>query len=168
MIRIARITKAQGLDGEMRVETILDDNRVFESGRSVTLIGGDSRQDLQIESSRVQHGRRILKLRGIDSISEVERRIGSELSVKEDELPPPDEGTFYTFHLKGSTVTTTHGETLGIVTDVLDSGGTPLLKVDSKGREILIPFAWSYLRKIDQAERTIEVDLPEGLVDLNP
>jgi 16S rRNA processing protein RimM len=151
----------------MRVETILEDDRVFESGRTVTLIHGAGRENLQIESSRVQHGRRILKLRGIDTIAEVERRVGAELNVREDELPPENEGTFYTFHLKGSTVTTVSGEMLGIVTDVLDSGGTPLLKVDGKSGEVLIPFAWSYLRKIDRAQRRIEVDLPEGLLDLN-
>jgi 16S rRNA processing protein RimM len=167
LIRIARITKAQGLHGAMRVETILDDDRVFEAGRPVTLIDGVTREDLKIESSRVQNGRRILKLSGIDSIDDVERRIGAELNVREDELPQEREGTFYTFHLKGSTVTTVRGDTLGIVTDFLDSGGTPLLKVDGKGGEVLIPFAWSYLRKIDRAQRSIEVDLPEGLLDLN-
>jgi len=41
------------------------------------------------------------------------------------------------------------------------------LKVDGKAGEILIPFAQSYLRKVDLGERRIEVDLPEGLQDLN-
>ena len=151
----------------MRVEAILDDDRVFESGRPVTLIRGDARESFEIEFSRVQHGRRILKLRGIDSISEVERWIGAELGIPEEQLPPAGEGNFYTFHLKGCTVTTTRGETLGTVTDVLDSGGTALLKVDGKGGEILIPFAWSYLREIDREQRRIKVELPEGLLDLN-
>jgi len=59
------------------------------------------------------------------------------------------------------------GESLGTVTEVLDSGGAHILKVDGKAGEILIPFAQSYLRKVDLGERRIEVDLPEGLQDLN-
>jgi 16S rRNA processing protein RimM len=59
------------------------------------------------------------------------------------------------------------GETLGIVTDVLGGSGTPILKVDGKDGEILIPFAQSYLRKMDLEQRRIEVELPDGLRDLN-
>jgi 16S rRNA processing protein RimM len=96
---------------------------------------------LEIEFSRRQHGRLILKLRGIDSISEVERWVGAELSVSEEELPSVEEGSFYTFHLKGCSVVTARGESLGTVTDVMDSGGTHILQVDGKDGEILIPFA---------------------------
>ena len=167
MIRIARITKAQGLDGAMRIAPILDDDRVFEPGRPVTLIRGGGTESFQIEFSRRQHGRLILKLRGIDTISAVESLVGAELSVQEDDLPPTGEGVFYTFHLKGCNVVTAGGDSLGTVTDVLDSGGTHILKVDGKDGEILIPFAQSFLRKIDLGQRRIEVDLPEGLLDLN-
>jgi 16S rRNA processing protein RimM len=58
-------------------------------------------------------------------------------------------------------------ECLGTVTDVLDSGGTEILKVERDNKEILIPFAQSYLKEIDLARKRIDVDLPEGLQDLN-
>jgi 16S rRNA processing protein RimM len=151
----------------MRVEPMLDDDRVFAADRPVKAIRGNVTESFQIEFSRRQHGHLILKLRGVDSIAEVERRIGTELGISENELPPADEGSFYTFHLKGCTVVTTQGESLGIVTDVLDSGGTPILKVDGKDGEILIPFAQSFLRKVDLGQRRIDVELPEGLLDLN-
>jgi 16S rRNA processing protein RimM len=151
----------------MRVDPMLEDDRVFEPGRLVTLERGTVRERFEIEFSRKQHGRLILKLRGIDSISEVERRVGSELSVSEEQIPPALQGTFYTFHLKGCAVVTVEGESVGTVTDVLDSGGTPILKVDGKDGEILIPFAQAFLRNIDLEQHRIEVSLPEGLRDLN-
>jgi len=150
----------------MRVEPLLEDDRVFESGRPVIVIRGNGREEFEIEFSRQQHGRLIVKLCGIDSISEVERWIGAELAILEKDLPPVEAGSFYTFHLKGCEVLS-GGETLGTVTDVLDSGGTPILKVEGKDGEILIPFAQSYLRKMDIGQRRIEVDLPDGLRDLN-
>ena len=150
----------------MRVEAILDDDRVFEAGRPVTIIRGALRKNSQIEFFRRQHGRLILKLQGIDAISDVQSLVGADLGISEDQLPPAEEGFFYTFHLKGCNVMAA-GESLGTVTDVLDSGGTYILKVDGKDGEILIPFAQSYLRNIDLGQRRIEVDLPEGLRDLN-
>jgi len=155
----------------MRVEVLLEDDRVFESGRTVTVTRGSGREDAEIEFSRKQHGRLIVKLRGVDSISEVEKLVGADLTVPEKDLPPAKEGSFYTFHLKGCEVIAlngeTPGETLGVVTEVLDSGGTPLLKVDGKDGEILIPFAESFLRKLDLGQRRIEMELPDGLLDLN-
>jgi len=150
----------------MRVEVILDDDRVFEPGRPVTIIRGALRRNSEIEFFRRQHGRVILKLQGIDAIDEVQGLVGADVGISEDQLPPAEEGFFYTFHLKGCNVMAA-GESIGTVTDVLDSGGTHILKVDGKDGEILIPFAHSYLRKIDLGQRRIEVDLPEGLRDLN-
>ena len=60
-----------------------------------------------------------------------------------------------------------NGEYIGTITDVLDMGGADILKVDREKKETLIPFAQSYLRKIDLDQRRVEVDLPEGLRELN-
>jgi 16S rRNA processing protein RimM len=151
----------------MRVDPILDDDRVFAPERPLTILQGSVKETVRIEFSRRQHGRLILKLRGIDSISQVESLVGAELYVSEDQLPPAEEGLFYTFQLRGCEVVAADGKSLGTVTEVLDSGGTHILKVDGEGGEILIPFAESYLRKVDLGQRRIEVDLPEGLADLN-
>lgn len=151
----------------MRVETLFEDDRVFESERKVIVIRGAGREDSEIEFSRKQHGHLVLKLRGVNSISEVEGLVGAELAVLEKDLPPAEKGSFYTFHLKGCQVVAADGEALGTVSDVLDSGGTPILKVDGKHGEILIPFAQSFLRKMDLDQRRIEMSLPDGLRDLN-
>jgi len=42
-----------------------------------------------------------------------------------------------------------------------------LLVVQGKSGEILVPFAKSYLRKIDLEGRRVEMALPKGLLDLN-
>jgi 16S rRNA processing protein RimM len=151
----------------MRVELILDDDRILSPGRRVTLSRKGNEEYFEVEFSRRQHGHQVLKLRGIESIDDVERRVGAELGIAEEDLPPAEEGFFYTFQLKGCAVVTRHSELLGTVTDVLDSGGAHILKVDGRDGEILIPFAHSILRKVDLGERRIEVDLPEGLRDLN-
>jgi 16S rRNA processing protein RimM len=106
-------------------------------------------------------------LYGIDSITKAEGLVGAELGVLEEDLPPAEDGLYYTFQLKGCAVTAADGKSLGTVTDVLDSGGTHILKVDGNEGEVLIPFAQAYLRKVDLGQRRIEVELPEGLADLN-
>ncbi len=47
------------------------------------------------------------------------------------------------------------------------AGPVALLVVKGAAGEILVPFAKSYLRRIDVGARRVEMELPEGLVDLN-
>jgi 16S rRNA processing protein RimM len=147
---------------------LLENDKVFGSGRRVILAGSKQEErEAEIDSFRRQHGNCVIKFRGIDGISEAEKYVGAEVRIAAGDLPEPDEGSYYTFRLKGCQVFTVNGDYIGIVTDVLDSGGPQILKVDREDEETLIPFAESYLKSIDLDRRRIEVDLPEGLRDLN-
>jgi 16S rRNA processing protein RimM len=142
---------------------LLEDDSIFEPGRPVIL----SALTTEIEFFRRQHGRCVVKLQGIDTISEAEKYIGSEIKIPANTLPAAKDGSFYTFQLRGCRVFAGNGEYIGVVADVLGAGGAQVLKVDRENEETLIPFAQSYMRKIDLDQRRIEVDLPEGLRDLN-
>jgi 16S rRNA processing protein RimM len=167
-ISIARITKTQGLKGEVRIEQLLEDDAVFGSGRRVILSGaGTAERETEIDFFRRQHGHCVVKFHGIEGISEAERYVGAEIKIPAGDLPALKEGSYYTFDLKGCQVFAADGGYLGIVTDVLGSGGAEILKVDRDEEETLIPFAESYLKSIDLERRRIEVDLPEELRDLN-
>jgi 16S rRNA processing protein RimM len=154
------------LKGAVRIELTLEDDRLFEPGQQVT-VAGTRERETEIEYFRRQHGHCVVKFRGIDHISEVEEFIGAEIRIPTGRLRPLKEGWFYTFQLKGCGVFTVSGEYLGTVTDVLDLGGSEVLKVDRDNEETLIPFAMEYLKKIDLDQQRIEVDLPEGLRELN-
>jgi len=140
---------------------------VLQPGRKVRIAGKTAEELSEIEFFRRQHGRFVIKLQGVDSIEDAQTIVGADLSVRRSELPQPARGAFYTFDLKGCSVFGGREENLGVVTDVLDFSGTPILKVDNNGKELLIPFAQSYLKRIDVSGRRIEVELPEGLRELN-
>jgi 16S rRNA processing protein RimM len=147
---------------------LLEDDAVFGSGRRVILSGAKSAErEAEIDFFRRQHGRCVVKFRGIEGISEAQKYVGAEIKIPAGDLPEPEEGSYYTFRLKGCRVFAADGDYIGIVTDVLNSGGTEILKVDCEDQETLIPFADAYLKSIDLDRRRIEVDLPEGLRDLN-
>jgi 16S rRNA processing protein RimM len=147
---------------------LLEDDAVFGSGRRVILSGAKSEErEAEIDSFRRQHGRCVVKFRGIEGISEAQKYVGAEIKIPAGDLPEPEEGSYYTFRLKGCRVFAADGDYVGIITDVLSSGGSEILKVDCEDQETLIPFADAYLKSIDLDRRCIEVDLPEGLRDLN-
>ncbi len=153
----------------VRVRIEFDDSRLFETGRAVilTLEGTRERRvETEIELFRFQHGRWVAKLKDIDSISEAEDWIGGRIWIPQDEWPEAEEGTFFSFDLEGCAVYAEE-ELIGTVVKVLDFGGTTLLRLDRNGEEILVPFAQAFLKKIDTDGKRIDVELPEGLIELN-
>jgi 16S rRNA processing protein RimM len=165
-IVIASITRPQGLHGAVRVRIDFDDPRLFEPGRGVLVAHGGREMETAVEELRFQHGRHVLKLESIDSIDSAEEWVGAEVRIPKSELPPAGPGRYYDFELKGCAVYA-DGNLVGNVVDVLDYGGTTLLEVDRHGYEALIPFAREMVKKIDTTIGRIEMDLPEGLLDLN-
>ena len=165
-IPLARITRPQGLRGEVRVQIEFVDLRLFVPGREVILTLADRQQKATIEDFRSQHRRSVLKLEGIDSISEAEIWVGGRISIPSQDLLEAEPGSFYSFELEGCWVYS-DGEWIGTVRAVVEYAGTEMLALDREGEEVLIPFIHAFLKTVDTDEKRIDVELPEGLVELN-
>jgi 16S rRNA processing protein RimM len=82
-------------------------------------------------------------------------------------LDPLDEGDYYIHQLLDCTVFTKSGERIGSVHDVLPIAENDLLVVKSGNREHLIPLTPTICFEIDLVKKTVTIDPPEGLLDLN-
>ena len=115
------------------------------------------------------HGDRLIfKFIGIDSISAAEPLAGFEVFIPAEQRAALPEGEFYLSDLVGCHVIEREtGQTIGVVADWQEHGGPPLLEVKrNDGSELLVPYAQSICVAIDPVTRRIEVDLPEGLMEL--
>jgi 16S rRNA processing protein RimM len=85
-------------------------------------------------------------------------------------LPPPeDEDEFHDHVLRGMSAVLVGGAPLGEVVDVLHLPHGDVLVVrrsDGPGTELLVPFVKAMVPVVDVAARRLEVDPPEGLLDL--
>ena len=58
--------------------------------------------------------------------------------------------------------------TVGTVAEVLHTAAGELLSVqDRGGAEVLVPFVSAIVTSVSLAERTVEIDPPEGLLELD-
>ena len=121
----------------------------------------------RIKSFRVNKGFFILKLERIDSIDQAERLVGKEIYVPEKELQILDEGYYYNFQLLGCSVFTRDGRIIGTVRDIINIKENELLEIEKEGRIILIPFSQSICLEVDPGKKTIVIDPPDGLLELN-
>jgi 16S rRNA processing protein RimM len=65
--------------------------------------------------------------------------------------------------LVGCRVVTVQGDELGLLRDVLPTGGNDVYVVNEGAAEVLVPALKSVVKNVDIAGKVIQVDLPEGL-----
>jgi 16S rRNA processing protein RimM len=172
-VAIATLLRTRGIRGELSAVSLSSHPERFEQLGKVLLVGAEGfpKAPRLFEVEEVwEHGaRQIFKFRGVDSISEAEQLRGAEVRIPESERVELPEDEFYYSDLVGCTVVEqSSGNTVGTVREFLEQGGNGLLKVlDAGRREILIPFNRVICVEVDIEAKRIEIDPPEGLLELN-
>jgi len=166
-IAIARIVRTRGNRGEILADLYTDYPDRFEALEEVWLRFEDGRRELMaLEDSWEHKGRRVMKFAGIDSIGSAERIVECWVEIPADQAVQLPDGTYFDHDLVGCSVLDTHGKHLGVVSEVLRIAGNAQLVVEGSGGEHLIPAVQEICVRISIKEKQIEVDPPEGLMDL--
>jgi 16S rRNA processing protein RimM len=170
-LAIARILRPQGRKGEVAAEIFSDFPARFEKLRSAFLEApGEAPRPVRVERVWPHKGRVILKFAGTDSIESAARLRGLHVLVPWDQRIPLPLHHYYLWELHGCRVVWERQKRdIGTVTDVESTGGVPVLHVArGEGRgEVLIPLAQEICTRIDPESRTIVIDPPEDLLELN-
>ncbi|HKF52682.1 MAG TPA: ribosome maturation factor RimM [Candidatus Acidoferrales bacterium] len=177
-VTLARILRPHGRRGEVAAEILTDfPERLTRLKSALLWDGRNSPRDAAISGcwlSKSRGGQAIFHFKESGSISDAEKLVGLQVQVPMAERVVLPAGSYYVTDLIGCEVFETRDAAakLGVVRDVQFTGenvsGTPILVVDARAGELLIPLAVEICRSVDVAVRRIEVVLPEGLLDLNP
>lgn len=155
LITIGKIVAPHGVRGDVRVIPLTDFPERFSQLQQVHLSSG---KILSVEAVRYHKKFVLIKIKGLDSINEVEQLRGQLIQVTREELFPLPEGHYYIFDIVGLTVYNTSQEKLGVITDVLQTGSNDVYVVDSPGKTpLLIPALKEVVQKIDLAAGRIIV-----------
>lgn len=171
-VTLAKILRPRGLRGEVAAAILTDFPERLPKLREVWLADGRSAprrvrvRRCWLASSR--GGQAIFHFADVDSMEAAEKLRGLEVQVPIERRAKLDAGTYFVGDLVGCEVWEDGASAaLGSVRDVEFPGGAPLLAVDTKDGEALIPLAAHICVRIDVRAKRIDVVLPEGLLDLN-
>jgi len=192
-VMLARILRPRGNKGEVAVELLTDfPERLKEMGE-VFLRDGTGKNEPRPVSVKVfwidqnHRGQAVYHFEGCASISEAEKFRGMDVLIPFEQRVTLPTGKYFVSDLVGCSVFERAAEPavgssspgllasapmlVGTVSDVQMTGedvaGTPLLMINTRNGELLIPLAEDICTRIDPAARRIDVVLPEGLRDLN-
>lgn len=176
-VTIARVAKTQGRHGEVAATLLTDFPELFETRRKLFALGesgsakqsgaaGPDRRKLALDEHWFHKGMVVLKFAGVDSISDAETLVGSEIQIPRSERAALGNDEFYVSDLIGCTVTDS-GREIGRIKDVqFGSGEAPLLVIEGN-KEYLVPFATAYIEKIALEQKRLEMKLPGGMLELD-
>jgi len=167
-VTVGLVGKPHGVRGEVFVKVFSDVGDRFDVGADLRAVkSGHLRQTLSVVTKRQVKGGAILRFEGFDTRDQVEGLRGSLLEVARGNVPPAPAGSYYFFELIGCECFDARAGRLGRVRDVLDDGGGLLLAIESGERnELLVPFVSMYLGEVDVEGRRIDLQLPDGLIEL--
>lgn len=192
---LARIRRPQGRKGEVFADLLTDFPEKFAQRRQLWLLAGEADptgkagakarlaeprpalpRSVELIAHWLHKGGVVLHFAGVDSIGQAEELAGLMVAIHRAERAALGENETYIADLVGCALIDVAGPepvAVGEIEDVDRSLGpenmdlAPVLVVRGITGEVLVPFAKSYLRKIDLAAKRVEMALPEGLVELN-
>ncbi len=164
---VAEILRTRGLRGELvakslsdvpgRLQSLREANAHLSSGADVAVTLLDARRSKD---------EWVLQFAGVETIEQAEPFKGAELWVPVEERARLAVGEFFQSDLVGLQVlNTATAQPVGVVEDIAQYGGPPLLVLKVEGREVLIPFV-PEICKVDLAAGVIQATLPDGLLEL--
>jgi len=171
-VTLAKILRPRGLRGEVAAEILTDFPERLPKLREVWLADGrGAPRRVYVQRCWLSPGRggqAIFHFEDIDSIEAAKTLRGLEVQVPIEQRARLDAGNYFVSDLVGCEVWEAGAASaLGSVRDVEFPGSAPLLAVDTKEGEVLVPLAAEFCVHIDVKAKRIDVTLPEGLRDLN-
>ena len=160
MLRIARIIKSNGIEGEVQAELFIPSDEI-EKEEPVYIVFDGLPVPFFIENLSPKGNRKAyLRLTDVENLEDADELEGKEIYILDD--GGRDETSL--FSIEGWTVYDTEGNEIGEITGSLDIPENPCIIVEHNGKEIYIPFHEDLISGYDKETGKISMDIPKGLL----
>ena len=161
MQRIGQVLKSNGRDGELLVSFsgIAPEDIDLEEPVFIEFDGLPVPFYFEAFTQR-GNSRALVRLTGVHSLTDADELAGAILYAEDDLYEDEEED------LTGWTVLDADGTKVGTVTAHEDSPGNPCIWVETGHGECLLPLREELVLDVDETEKALRMEIPEGLLDL--
>lgn len=157
MVVLGRVTAPHGVRGWIRVRAFTEEPGGLAEYPDWWVGGAGAWTRWSVQTTGRHRLGLVAKLEGCADRSAAERLANLDVAVPRKALPPSDDGTYYWADLIGLQVENSHGERLGQVESLIDTGANDVLVVRGE-RQRLIPFVEQVIVEVDLDRGRIVVD----------
>ena len=159
-LEIGKVCNVHGLRGAVKVIPWTDYPEVFEEIETVLV----NDKEYRISSVQYQKANVILKLKGIDSVSDAENLRDCILKCDKNQFEELPEDTYYVADLIDCDVFENEN-LLGKLTYVMPNAGADVYEITTQeGKTVYLPAVKENVLSVDVKNKIIKVKLPEGLI----
>jgi len=158
------VTGAYGIQGWVRIKPYSPDADALLTAKTWWIDKPEFR-DVDMLHAKMHGEDVVAQLMGVADRNAAEALKGAVVQVRRSHFPPLANDEFYWVDLMGLVVVNVEGEHLGVVSDLMDNGAHPILRVVAppapdagKQKEWLIPFVDQFVKTVDQNAKKITVD----------
>ena len=162
---VGQIVNTFGIKGFVKVKPFTDEITRFEELKTVYITEKGKMLEVEIEEVSYQKEMVLLKLKGIDDMTNAEKYKGAYLKIARKDAKKLPKDTYFIADLLGLDVYTDEGKLLGKVDDIFKTGANDVYVVkDEMGKTTLLPSTKEVLKDIDLENEKIIVHLIKGLI----
>ncbi|MGM0409507.1 MAG: ribosome maturation factor RimM [Bacillota bacterium] len=166
LVTIGQITKNQGNKGEVRIYPLTDFPERFELLEKVFLEKDEAIFEKEIETVRIHNGKFIvIKFKDINNIADALELRDFLVKIPRELMIPLKEDEYYIDEITDFEVITENEKKLGILKEVLSTGGTDVFIVKGNSKEYMIP-ASKEIVEIKKDKKLVIVKPIPGLLEL--
>ncbi len=135
-IIIGKIGAAHGVRGDMKVYPLTDFPDRFNTIKKAFI----DDKEINIISTRYQNNFVVMKVKDVNSREEVARYTNKLLKINRSDVPPLNEGEYYSFDIIGLKVINQDDAVLGEIIEILKTGSNDVyITKTPEGKQLLIP-----------------------------
>lgn len=157
------VAGAFGVHGEVKVDLTTDFPDRFK--QAPTVYAGPEHRPMTVAGSRKIGDRVALTLAGVADRNAAQALFDTRLYVPASEVLPLPAGRYYHDEILGLHVTTTTGQALGTIVEILATGSNDVYVAREGKKEVLIPALKDVVVEIDVPSGRLVVEPVEGLLE---
>ncbi|MBP6459144.1 MAG: 16S rRNA processing protein RimM [Crocinitomicaceae bacterium] len=161
------IAKLHGFKGEVSFFLDVTDPFEYEGLKQVYVDINGFLTPFFIKSINLRpKGFATVKLEGVETENDAQSLVRKNLYLPLADLPQLSDKNFYDHEVVGFELVDINHGLVGVIQQIIDLPVNPLIQVDAKGKEVLIPFVKGLIQRVDRSTKTLHVQAPEGLIGI--
>lgn len=165
MFLVGTIVGTFGNKGQLKVTPLISPADYLLLLNSMYIEDQDNRkQEFTVLSAKKHKNIYIFTLEGINTIEVAENLSGLSVYIPSLEFKELGEKEYYYHELQELTAYTLDGELIGKVDHIEKAGNDILVIKNEEGKEIMVPFVDELVPEVNLKEKTITVNVIEGLI----